>query len=184
VVLQTEELVQSTGLESSQLSMAVEWLLAKSLFAVDTETMTPVVSLTKIGELYFEKNSPIERVLHAARDAAKTGKRLTIQDIQSWEGLEPADVSGAIGRLKKEGALLIIQGGCIESTGRPSQTAEAMRGLLQQLHGVPRELQAFSETERQVIQDHAVKRGNAREPFRIDDRVLALRPPSSSLGMG
>ena len=68
-------------------------------------------------------------MLSAARDAAKTGKRLTIQDIQSREGLEPAEVSGAIGRLKKEGALLIIQGGCIESTGRPSQTAEAMRGL-------------------------------------------------------
>ena len=46
-----------------------------------------------------------------------------------------------------------------------------MRGLLQQLHGAPRELQAFSESQRQVIQDHAVKRGNAREPFRIDDRV-------------
>src|SRR4029077_13414819 len=71
----------------------------------------------------------------------------------------------------KEGALLIIQGGCIESTGRPSQTAEAMRGLLQQLRGAPRELRAFSELQRQVIHDHAVKRGNAREPFRIDDRV-------------
>jgi len=171
VVLQTEQLMQSSGLEPSQLSMAVEWLLAKSLLVVDTETVTPIVSLTKIGELYFEKYSPIERVLSAAREAAKTGKRLTIHDIQAREGLEPAEVSGAIGRLKKEGTLLIIQGGCIESTGRPSQTAEAMRGLLQQLHGAPRELQAFPEAQRQVIQDHAVKRGNAREPFRIDDRV-------------
>ena len=54
-VLQTEQLLQSTGLEPSQLSMAVEWLLAKSLLAVETETVTPIVSLTKIGELYFEK---------------------------------------------------------------------------------------------------------------------------------
>jgi len=171
VVFQTEQLAHSTGLEPSQLSMAVEWLLAKSLLSVDAETVTPIVSLTKTGELYFEQYAPIERVLSAARNAAKTGKRLTVQDIQSREGLEPAEVSGAIGRLKKEGALLIIQGGCIESTGRASQTAEAMRGLLQQLHGAPRELQTFSEAQRQVIQDHAVKRGNAREPFRIDDRV-------------
>ncbi|RPH80786.1 MAG: hypothetical protein EHM80_04325, partial [Nitrospiraceae bacterium] len=170
-ILQTEQLAQTTGLEPSQLSMAIEWLLAKSLLVVDTETATPIVSLTKTGELYFEKYSPIERVLSVARDAAKTGKRLTIQDIQSREGLEPTEVSGAIGRLKKEGVLLIIQGGCIESTGRPSQTAEVMRGLLQQLHGAPRELRAFPETQRQVIHDHAVKRGNAREPFRIDDRV-------------
>ena len=117
--LQTDQLLQSTKLEPSQLSMAVEWLLAKSLLAVDTETVTPIVSLTKLGELYFEKYSPIERVLSVARDAAQTGKRLTIQDIQSREGLEPTEVSGAIGRLKKEGALLIIQGGCIESTSRP-----------------------------------------------------------------
>lgn len=169
--LSTEQLGQSTGLEPSQLSMAVEWLLAKGLLTVESECITPVVSLTKIGELYFEKYSPIERVLSAARDAARTGKRLTIQDIQSREGLEPADVSGAIGRLKKEGALLIIQGGCVEATGRPSPSAEAIRGLLLQLRGVSRDLQAFPEAHRQVIQDHAVKRGNAREPFRIDERV-------------
>ena len=77
-VLQTEQLVQSSGLEPSQLSMAVEWLLAKSLLAVETETVTTNVSLTKIGELYIEKYSPIERVLSAARDAAYHGKRLTI----------------------------------------------------------------------------------------------------------
>src|SRR4029078_2670523 len=100
--------------------------------------VAPNVSLTKTGKLYFEKYSPIERVLSAARDAAKTGKRLTIQDIQSRERLEPIEGSGAIGRIKKEGALLIIKGGLIESSGRPSQTAEAMRGLLHQLHGVSR----------------------------------------------
>jgi phenylalanyl-tRNA synthetase alpha chain len=151
--------------------MAIEWLLAKLLLTVESERVTPVVSLTKVGELYFEKYSPIERVLSAARDAATTGKRLTIQDIRTREGLEPADVSGAVGCLKKEGAVLIIQGGCIESTGRPSPTAEAIRSLLQQLHGAPRELHAFPAAHQQVIQDHAVKRGNAREPFRIDERV-------------
>ena len=62
-ILDTEQLAQSTELEPSQLSMAVEWLLAKSLLVVDTETSTPIVSLTKTGELYFEKYSPIERVL-------------------------------------------------------------------------------------------------------------------------
>ena len=50
VVLPTEQLAQTSGLEPSQLSMAVEWLLAKSLLTVDTETVTPIVSLTKVGE--------------------------------------------------------------------------------------------------------------------------------------
>ena len=166
-----DQLASSTGLEPSQLSMAIEWLLAKSLIAVETETVTQIASLTKVGEVYFDKYAPIERVLSAAREASQTGKRLTIQDIQSKEGLEPSEVSKAVGTLKKEGAILIVQGGCIEGTGRHSQTAEAMRTLLQELKGGPRELPQFAEPLRQVLQQHAVKRGNAHEPFRIDDRV-------------
>ena len=170
-VLNTEQLASATALEPSQLSMAIEWLLAKSLLVIDKETVTPVVSLTAIGEQYYATQSPIEDVLEAARNAAGTGQRLTIQDLQSKEGLDPSDVSKAVGRLKKEGVLLIVQGGCIESTGRPSPTAERVRALLRQVHEGHRELEAFSEADRQIIQDYAVKRGNAKEPFRVDDRV-------------
>ena len=166
-----DQLAKSTGLEPSQLSMAVEWLLAKSLIAVHAETVAHIASLTPIGELFFEKCAPIERVLSASREAGQTGKRLTIQDIQVTEALEPAEVSKAVGTLKKEGAILIVQGGCIESTGRNSATAEAMRSLLQELRSGQRELTSFPEPLRGVLQQHAVKRGNAREPFRIDERV-------------
>ena len=171
LVLDTDQLAKATNLEASQLSMAIEWLIAKSLLAVDKETVTPVVSLTPVGERYHEKEAPIEEVLAAARSAAGTGGRLTIQDLQSQEGLDPSDVSKAVGRLKKEGALLIVQGGCIESTGRPSPTADRLRTLLQQVYEGPRELESFAEPDRQVIQEYAVRRGNAKEPFRVDDRV-------------
>ena len=109
--LETEQLAAATALEPSQLSMAVEWLLAKSLLMIDKETVTSVVSLTPVGEQYYETQSPIEQVLAAARGVASTGQRLTIQDLQSQEGLDPSDVSKAVGRLKKEGVLLIVQGG-------------------------------------------------------------------------
>ena len=170
VPLATDQLATATGLELSQLSMAVEWLLAKQLLVINSETITSVVSLTNIGETYFTDSSPLERVLSAAREVASTGKRLTIADLQQ-EGLDPSDVSKAVGRLKKEGALLVVQGGCIESTGRPSSSAELMRALLQQLHQAPCELESFPESHRLLIQDHAVKRGNTKEPFRVDDRV-------------
>ncbi len=169
--LGSEQLADAAELEASQLSMAIEWLLAKSLIAVQTETVTPIVSLTKVGEEYYQTTSPIERVLAAARDATGTGKRLTIPDLQSQDGLDPSDVSKAVGRLKKEGVLLIIQGGCIETTGRPSPTADALRALLGQLHESSKELDGFTGTHRQVIEDYAVKRGNAKEPFRVDERV-------------
>ena len=152
---------QPPSLEPSQLSMAVEWLLAKSLIAVQTETVTPIVSLTKIGELYFEKHSPIERVLAAARDAAGTGKRLTIQDIQARGGLEPSDVSKAVGRLKKEGAVLIIQGGCIESTGRRVRRLRRCEACCNSYMESPRELQQLHGSPAAGHSKTAVKRGNA-----------------------
>ncbi|MDF0676566.1 MAG: phenylalanine--tRNA ligase subunit alpha [Nitrospira sp.] len=169
--LDSEQLAAAAELEPSQLSMAVEWLLAKSLIAIQTETVTPMVSLTKIGEEYYLTASPLERVLAAAREATGTGTRLTIPDLQAQGGLDPSDVSKAVGRLKKEGALLIIQGGCVETTGRQSPTAEALRTLLGEIHHSPKELKSFTEAHRQVIEDFAVKRGNAKEPFRIDERA-------------
>ena len=57
--LKEQQLEQSAALEPSQLSMAVEWLLAKSLLSVASEKTTPIVSLTKIGAQYFEKYAPI-----------------------------------------------------------------------------------------------------------------------------
>lgn len=170
-VLSTEQLAAATGLEPSQLSMAVEWLLAKQLLLVTSETVTALASLTPLGETYFEQYAPIERILSAARDASSTGKRLTIPDLHAKEGLDPSDVSKAVGRLKKEGALLIVQGGCLESTGRPSPSADAMRVLLRELHNGPREVDGFPEAYRQLIQEHAVRRGSAKEPFRVEDRV-------------
>jgi len=171
IAFKSEDLAVAAELEPSQLSMAVEWLLAKALIEIQSEIVTPVVSLTKIGEEYYQTAAPIERILSAARDAAGTGKRLTIGDLQSQPGVDPSDVSKAVGRLKKEGALLIIQGGCIETTGRSSQTADALRPLLEEVHEASRELTSFSPERQQLIEDYSVKRGNAKEPFRVDERV-------------
>lgn len=169
--LRQEEIGHAAGLESSQLSMAVEWLLAKALIRVESEVVTPMVSLSKVGERYFERYAPIERILSVVRDAKQIGKRMTIQDLQAREGLEPSEMSGAIGSLKKEGAIRIVPGGQVEATGAPSPLAESLRTLLKDLHGSSRDLQAFPEPLRRVIEHYAVKRGNPNEPFRIDDRV-------------
>jgi phenylalanyl-tRNA synthetase alpha chain len=166
-----EQIAQTAGLESSQLSMAVEWLLAKSLISVTSKTSTGIVTLTKTGEAYFEKYAPVERLLSAVRNADQTGKRLTIQDIHALEGLEPTELSGAIGQLKKEGAIRTVAGGYIELTGTPSRHAESLRTLLQQLHGSPKELQTFPDHLQQLIRQYAVKRGSTREPFRIEERL-------------
>lgn len=177
--LREDEIARQTGLEPSQVSMAIGWLLTKSLIAVQQETVTPIVSLTDPGQQYFEKYAPVERILSALREARETERRMTIQDIQAREKLEGADISGAIGALKQDGAIRIVAGGYVEATGTPSRLAESLRTIFQLLRTGPRELNAFQEPMRQVIKQHAVKRGNPREPFRIDDRVerwYALTP--------
>ncbi len=177
--LSDEHLLKDAGLEPSQLNMATEWLLTKALIRVESETVVSLVSLTAMGEQCFETYAPIERVLSALRDAAERDARLTIQEIQTREGLEPGEISGALGCLKKEGAINIRAGGFVEATGKPSITAESLRSLLHQLRSERRTLHAFPETMQRVIRQYAVKRGNTREPFRIDDQVkrsYALTP--------
>jgi phenylalanyl-tRNA synthetase alpha chain len=170
-VLSDDQIAQTTGLERSQVSMAVEWLLTKSMLRVESETITPMVSLTAVGERYFEKYSPVERVLSAVREAGQIGKRLTIKEIQTQEELEPTETSSAVGCLKKEGAIRIAAGACVEATGTPSRIAETLRSALRQLHAGPQPITVFPEAMHPIIAEHAVKRGNPKEPFRIDDRV-------------
>ena len=182
--LREEPLAQTTGLEPSQISMAIGWLLAKSLIRVEQEISHTSVSLTEVGEHYFEKYAPIERILSLLKQAQQTERRLTIQDIQTSEGLEPTEMSSAIGTLKKEGAIRIVPGGFVEATGVASRTAESLRTLLQQVHGGTRDLSTFTDSMRAVIKQHAVKRGNAREPFRLDDRpdrAYALTPDGDAI---
>ena len=168
--LREEPLAQASGLDPSQISMAIGWLLAKSLIRVEEEILHTSVSLTDVGEHYFEKYAPIERILSILKQAQPTEKRLTIHDIQASVGLEPTEMSSAVGTLKKEGAIRIVPGGFVEATGEVSRTAESLRTLLQQLHGGKRDLSTFAKPMQDVIKQYAVKRGNAREPFRLDDR--------------
>ena len=169
--LREDEIARTTALEPSQVSMAIGWLLAKALIGVQQEKVLTVVSLTDLGQQYFEKYAPIERILSTLRAAQQSGKRLTIPDIQTREGLEPSEISGAIGILKKEGAIRIVSGGIIELTGTPSRVAEALRNLFQQLRHAGKDFGSFNPGTQDVIHQHAVRRGNSHEPFRIDERL-------------
>ncbi len=173
VAMGEEDLAKATSLEPSQISMALGWLLSKGLVRVHEESLTAEVSLTEIGMAYSKEHAPIERILSSLKKAEQAGKRLTIKDIQSLEGLEPTEVSGAIGLLKKEGVVRVAPGGYLERTGSDSPTCQELRTLLKGLHhsGRGKNLASFSPAQQDVIRQYAVKRGNPREPFRIDERA-------------
>src|ERR1700690_2630343 len=91
------ELLKASGLDESRLEMASGWLQSKGLLDVKDESTTSLVSLTETGREYLEKGTPEMRIINALRD----GKQLTVKDIiQTW-GMEPSEVSSAVGALKE-----------------------------------------------------------------------------------
>jgi len=165
------QLVQHTDLAASQVSMAVGWLLTKQLVSLASETTTTYVSLTAIGTQFQQAASPPEWILQTVRSSAQEGTSLTVKDLQGTGQFQPAELSRAIGILKKEGVLQLGAGGTLEATVQISATVEALRSLLNQVHKGSRPLDSFPPHHQALLRQYAVKRGNTQEPFRIDDHT-------------
>ncbi len=182
--LRDPELVQSTELAPSQVSMAVGWLLTKQLVNLVSETTTTYVALTEVGTQFQQAVSPPEWIIQTVQAGAQKGQSRTVKDLQAIGRFQPTELSRAIGLLKKEGVLSLGPGGSLENTGEKSPTVEALRSLLNQIHEGSRPLNSFSDDLQALLRQYAVKRGNTREPFRIDDhteRAYALTPDGRNL---
>ncbi|MEC4679421.1 MAG: hypothetical protein VST67_01825, partial [Nitrospirota bacterium] len=182
--LRDPELVQSTGLGPSQVSMAVGWLLTKQLVNLVSETTTTYVALTKVGTQFQQAVSPPEWIIQTVQAGAQEGQSRTVKDLQAMGQFQPSELSRAIGLLKKEGVLSLGAGGSLENTGEKSATVEALRSLLNQIHEGSRPLDSFSDDHQALLRQYAVKRGNTQEPFRIEDhteRAYSLTPEGRNL---
>ena len=178
------ELVQSTALAPSQVSMAVGWLLTKQLVNLVTETVTTYVTLTDVGQQFQQISAPAEWILQTIQATSKEGQPKTVKDLQATGQFQPTELSRAIGVLKKEGAVSLGSGGSLEMTGQQSTTVEALRKLLNEIQKQSKPLDSFSADHQILLRQYAVKRGNTHEPFRIDDhteRAYALTPEGRSL---
>ena len=108
--LSAPDILTKSGLDESRLDMASGWLQSKGLLDVKDESITSLVSLTETGKEYLEKGTPEMRII----DALREGKQFTVKDIiQSW-GMDPSEVSSAVGALKEDNAVRIVQGGVLE----------------------------------------------------------------------
>ena len=165
------QLAQHTDLAASQISMAVGWLLTKLLVSLTSETTTTYVSLTTVGVQFQQAASPPEWILQTVKGSSQEGRSLTVKDLQAMGQFQPAELSRAIGILKKEGVLQLGTGGTLEATAQISATVEALRSLLNQVHEGSRPLDSFPTDHQALLRQYAVKRGNTQEPFRIDDHT-------------
>ncbi|MGE5751238.1 MAG: hypothetical protein ACM30F_03805, partial [Nitrospirota bacterium] len=108
--LSASDIMNSSGLDESRLDMASGWLQSKGLLAVTGETVTTYETLTETGAEYKEKGTPENRIIAALREK----KQFTVKDIiQSW-GMDPTEVSSAVGSLKASNVVRIAQGGILE----------------------------------------------------------------------
>jgi phenylalanyl-tRNA synthetase alpha chain len=169
--LKDPELVESTALAPSQVSMAVGWLLTKQLVSQVSETTTTFVVLTEVGTQFQQAASPHEWIIQTVQVASQDGEIRTVKDLQATGRFQPSELSRAIGLLKKEGTLSLGAGGSLHVTEQKSPSVEALRWLLNQIHEGPRPLDTFSDTHQALLRQYAVKRGNTQEPFRIDDHT-------------
>jgi len=157
-----------SGLDESRLDMAAGWLTAKGLLEVTGETVTTFVSLTDTGADYREKGTPETRIIGALRE----GKQFTVKDIiQSW-GLDPSEVSSAVGALKEKSVVRIVQGGNLELNPAIDVTVyEQLLALIRQVgeQGLP-ELKDFSTDQQRTVQENFHKRGKGKGIFRITEK--------------
>ena len=168
-----EELARATQLDAAQAGAALGRLQLKGLVEVRDEQTFEVVSLTDIGERYFQQGSPLARIIQALRAAQQEGRALTIKDIQSREGLAPGEISGIIGALKQEASILIASGGVLELIGIESRITGALQVLIAKAHQRgPTDLHAYDSSEQALLDKFAQKRGDPHQPFRVDTRVV------------
>lgn len=105
-----KEISEITGLQESQVSMAIGWLLAKGIIAQIDKEVVEIVALTEAGIRYADEKLPELRIL----DWIKDHPSQTIAALKESRLLEPEELSAAIGALKAAGALKIGHGGTIE----------------------------------------------------------------------
>lgn len=155
-------------MDESHLDMASNWLLRKGLIELKGEEITSFVSLTESGKDYYENKTPETRILSALRD----GRRFSVKEIGQSFGLDPLEVSSAIGALKESGVIQITQGGLLEL--KPGSYTKEF-DILQDLIGFIREggtidINHLSDDQKVRIETHHRKRGKSKGIFRISEK--------------
>ena len=91
-----EALIRETGLDESRLSMALGWLLTKTLVEIGEEKKTRYISITDLGRKYAEKGLPEERIVKRL----ESGENISVRDLADLEGMEGPEASTVVGNLK------------------------------------------------------------------------------------
>ena len=169
-----EALLKQTGLDESRLSMALGWLQAKGILITEEEKGTEFVAATDLGRRYASDpvGIPEKRIL----ERLQKGERITVRELPELEGLEPLEVSTAIGNLKAFSAIRVGNGGALElGKGEiPALIDPLLIRLLKRLleSGKPEPKDSLSAEEQHLVTDFLEKRWKTRGVIKRSERRM------------
>ncbi len=166
--LGNEQLEAATALDASRVRRALEWLLTKKALDVVAEETRKYMLLTETGEDYAKNRVPELRIL----EKAETGT--TMDELNRAIGLDPAEVSPAIGALKKAGFLTFGAGGLLTRVpGMEPTEPLAMQAMIERYLGRGELLwDDIPAEDRDGIENLSRKRGKSKGVFRINERTF------------
>lgn len=194
------DLQTATGLDSSRIRRALEWLRTRNALEIDCETTRRFFSITDIGRAYSERKIPEMRILEAACSG------ITLDALTRSGLLDPEEIGPAVGVLKKSGLLEFKQGGILVArSGSDRSSLERIQEMIRLYAGlgtvafdpVPEteqpefecllgrvDFRDISDSERVEIESLSRKRGKAKGVFRITEctaRTYRLTVPGFEL---
>ena len=168
------DLVERTGLDQARVQTAVEWLRHKGLLHIETEQVTPIVSLTDLGAAYSTKKIPELRLLQVLQG----GRQVTIEELRTGPDFTPEEISRGLGTLKALRLVTIGTGGALEPGGGSRAALEEIQSAIEfiETRGQLR-LDDLPLSQREIVEAHARKRVKTEGIFRVTEqkaRRLAL----------
>ncbi len=171
-VLSDPEMLEATHLDPAQHRRAIQWLLSKGIIETTEEREQTTVLLTEVGVDYAEKGATPESAL-----LTRAGERPppSLKELQQDTRFDRSDWGSAFGTLKKDGVIR-LEGEAIQISDE-GKAAFYLDRLKADLFGRLRkedeglDVGAFSEEIQEYIAAHARKRGKAKGPVRLEERV-------------
>lgn len=159
--LNLEDLSKITKLPESQIRRSIQWLITKNVLKIAKRETVQSASLTELGSKYAQKGLPEARLLKKLQDKkeVKIGKT----------GLEPQELSGAIGCLK-EHDIIEIKDGCIKFKS-PKNVDQVLKvqECIAKFEDQAIYIDNLCEEERLIVQSMSRKRGKSKGVFQIKE---------------
>ena len=165
-----EALIRETGLDESRLSMALGWLLTKTLVKMEEEKKTRFISITDLGKKYAKDGLPEARIVKRL----EADESVSVRDLASLEDMEGPEVSTVIGNLKAFEIARVGQGGRLEYHKKeiPSLIKSTLTSLLNELKNnkEPKLFESLSPEEANLLNDFLDKKWKTRGVIKFREK--------------